>query len=70
MIEPNQEALRLIRLNGYDGAVRHCKQILAMSTDTYGMRNRILKYETLLDILLTKHGGVSLQSDSRQHSNG
>jgi hypothetical protein len=69
MIEPNKEALRLIRSNGYDGAIRHCKQVLAMSPDTYGMRNRILRYEVLLDILLTKHGDVQQQYDSYQHGN-
>jgi hypothetical protein len=69
MIEPNKEALRLIRLNGYDGAIRHCKQVLAMAPDTYGMRNRILRYELLLDILLTKHGDVPQQYDSYQHGN-
>lgn len=65
-----QEALSLIERNGHDGAIRHCKQVIAMSPNTFGMSSKTSRYEILLEYISTMRDDAAQLSHNHQQHTG
>jgi hypothetical protein len=66
---PRQKAKDLVEKHGHDGAVRHCKQVLFMSSMRSGATKTIM-YELILDYLSTMHDSEPQKAHSHQHGIG